>query len=188
MSPITHFLVGWSAGAAARLRGRDLGLVAWAGVLPDLDGAGALVDLAMQAAGRYSEFYAAYHRVLLHGLFGAVLIAATLAGFAERRRAVFLFSLVSVHLHFLGDLLGSRGADPGELWPISYLQPFSSAVRFIWAGQWPLDAWPNIALTVLLLAWGFYVGVRDGHTPLGAINRRADLAVVETLRARFRRV
>ncbi|MFC4160085.1 metal-dependent hydrolase [Chitinimonas lacunae] len=187
MSPITHLLIGWSAGNAVGLRGRDLALVTWAGVLPDLDGAGALLDILFQAAGQETQFYAMYHRYLLHGLFGALAIAGILCRYAVSPRRVFWLALLTIHLHFLGDLLGSRGADPAEIWPIFYLEPVSSALRLSWSGQWPLNAWPNIVLTLGLLLWGLWLGIRDGHTPLGVISARADRAVVAALRARFGR-
>ena len=46
MNPITHLLVGWSVAESAALSRRDRALVAIAGVAPDVDGAGILLDFA----------------------------------------------------------------------------------------------------------------------------------------------
>jgi hypothetical protein len=56
-----------------------------------------------------------------------------------------------------------------------------------WSGQWVLNAWPNILLTVALLALVLTRAVRRGYSPLGLVSRRADTVLVSTLRARFHR-
>src|SRR5437867_4114686 len=111
MSPVTHLFASWIIAAKTTDNLRDRRLVALSGILPDLDGAGILVDFARQAFHGEDDFfyYQKYHHYLLHGLFGAVLIGAALACLAQRRWRVAVFSFLLVHLHLLFDFVGSRG-------------------------------------------------------------------------------
>ena len=184
MNPITHFLAGWVVGAAAGLEKRDRGLVALAGVAPDLDGLGIAVDWITAQASSPTNLWGQYHHVIGHNLgFGLILTGAALAA-ARRRHLTAWLVLVSFHLHLIGDLVGARGPD-GEQWPFSYLAPFSDAWMWVWSGQWPLNAWPNIALTLALLLVVFYVAWRRGASPLEMISTRAHAGLVHALRQRF---
>jgi len=127
-------------------------------------------------------FYQKYHHYLLHGLFGAAVIAAALACFAQRPRCVALLSFLLVHLHLLCDLLGSRGPSREDLWPIYYLGPFSRNWIWIWKHQWALDAWPNRLLSIFLFAWCLKLAVACGDSFVGVFNRRADFVFVSVLR------
>ena len=189
MNPITHLLASWWLGEASSLASRDRNLITWAGVLPDLDGAGAIVDAALRALGRpQASFYLAWHHHLLHGLPGAVLIAGLVTVFSRRRMATFLWSLLAVHVHLLCDLVGSRGPAAGDLWPIGYLQPFSSQLTLVWSHQWPLDGWPNLAITMLLLALVLTRAIRAGHSPVSLVSSRANGAFAVAVQARWRRI
>ena len=95
-----------------------------------------------------------------------------------------LLALTAFHLHLLGDLVGSRGPD-GYQWPISYLFPFSTAWRLTWSGQWTLNAWPNMLLTLLVLAFTLYLALRYGRSPLEIVSPEADRAFVAKLRRRL---
>src|SRR5262249_43953592 len=127
-------------------------------------------------------YYAHYHHYLLHGAFGGILIAGSLMLFARRKWRVALLSLGVVHLHLLCDLVGSRGPDPVDLWPIFYFGPFDKDPMWIWKGQWALDAWPNRLLSVGLLAWSFWLAISLGHSFVGVFNRRVDAVFVKVLR------
>jgi hypothetical protein len=91
--------------------------------------------------------------------------------------ALFVF-----HLHLLCDLVGSRGPDPVDLWPLFYLGPFAKDPMWIWKGQWPLDAWPNRLLTVCLFAWALWLAVRLGYSFVGVFSKRLDQVFVGVLR------
>jgi len=55
---------------------RDCRLVALAGILPDADGLGVVVDIITSAGSdRATQLYAQYHHYLFHGVFGAVLVS-----------------------------------------------------------------------------------------------------------------
>ncbi len=183
MSPETHLLASWVIGAKATDNARDCRLVALAGILPDADGLGLLVDAANRAlGGPRTLFYEHYHHYLLHGAFAGVLIATSVTCFARRKWRVALLALAVVHLHLLCDLVGSRGPDPVDLWPIFYLGPFSKDPMWIWNGQWPLDSWFNRLLTVVLFGWALWLAVPRGYSFVGVFSRRLDQTFVRVLR------
>jgi hypothetical protein len=93
-------------------------------------------------------------------------------------------AFVAFHLHLLEDLVGSRGPD-GFIWPIPYLFPFSNRWIWSWGGQWKLDAWPNIALTIVLLYVTVWIAVKRGVSPVDIFAPTADRSVVAALRKRF---
>jgi membrane-bound metal-dependent hydrolase YbcI (DUF457 family) len=185
VSPITHFLAAWTAAGAVGLRNRDAAIVAACGVLPDADGLGILVDGAQALLGRGpSWYYGEYHHLLLHGIFGAVVIPLAFLPFASDRVRTFFWGFLAVHLHLLCDLVGSRGPSPDDLWPLHYLAPFSERGTVVWGGQWPLNAWPNVVLTLALLGYAFYRAAVSGYSPVGVFSVRGDRAFVETVRRR----
>ncbi|HEY6823941.1 MAG TPA: metal-dependent hydrolase [Steroidobacteraceae bacterium] len=185
MHVATHLLMGWTLAEHTTKTPRDRALVAWASVVPDLDGLGLLVDAAAPFTGGTMQWYDRYHHMLLHGLPGAVLFTAILACFASDRLRTALLVLASYHLHLLGDLLGSRGGAENALWPIHYLAPFSDAITLSWQGQWPLTSWQNTALTMALMAYAIALAIARGRSPVGLFSRRADEIFVQTLRHRF---
>jgi len=186
MSPITHLLLSWSVADEAGLSGRDRALVAVAGVVADLDGLPVVVDLANRVLGRPESFYyGQLHHYLLHGLPAAAAVTAAVALLATRRRRTALLALLVFHLHLLCDLVGARGPAPDDFWPVYYLAPLSWTPELVWSGQWALNAWPNILLTVGLIGLILARGVQRGETPVSLFSARADRAVVEALRRRF---
>ena len=182
MSPFTHLLVGWTLAETAHLSRRDRSLVALAAVLPDLDGAGILLDYAT-GASPVRGFYTDYHHVLAHNLPAALIVSALAFAIANRRALCAGLVFVSFHLHLLGDLVGSAGPG-GSIWSISYLYPFSKHA-FAWQGQWELNSWPNILITLALLGGIAVLAVRRGRTPVELVSTRADAALVHALQQRF---
>jgi len=145
--------MSWVIAAKTTDNPRDCRLVTLAGVLPDLDGLGLIPDVVTRALGyRGTLYYEHYHHFLLHGIYGGVAIAVLLACFARHRWRVLLLALLVFHLHLLCDLVGSRGPDPDDLWPIYYFGPFNKNVMWIWKGQWQLDAWRNRILSACCLS------------------------------------
>lgn len=189
MSPITHFTVSWSVAETVGRTRRERLCITLAGMLPDLDGAGLLVDLTNRVLGRPESFWSeALHHVLFHGLLGAAVtvVAAMLLGC--RRIIALLAVMLTFHLHLLCDVLGSRGPAPDEIWPIRYLAPFSDAGSFAWPGQWPLNAWPNVVLTCVLICWIGMRAIKTGVSPFSLLSTRLDAKVVKALRARWAQV
>jgi len=184
MNPASHLLVGWTVANAARLERRDRAIVTVAGVLPDVDGLGILVDLARDNGDGDLTWWWALHHHLAHNLTTAVLYSTVAFLLAKRRLVTAALAFAAFHLHLLGDVAGSRGPD-GYQWPISYLNPFSDTWQLSWSGQWELNAWPNFAITALLLAWTLRTAWRHGRSPLELVSLRADRALTTVLRQRF---
>ncbi|MEM7246550.1 MAG: metal-dependent hydrolase [Acidobacteriota bacterium] len=186
MSPITHFLVGWVTANSQRLSQRERVVVTLAGVASDIDGAGIVAELATRSWDQPLLWYSKYHHTVGHNLSFAVL--AAIVGFvvAERRWLTAGLAFLSVHLHLLGDVVGSRGPD-GFQWPLSYLFPFSDRWKWTWNGQWELNAWPNFVVTFVALGLTFFLAWKRGVSPLEMVSAKANRAFVETLRRRFPR-
>lgn len=186
MSPVTHFLASWAVAERFGTTRRNRFWITFAGVAPDLDGAGIAIDAFNRLAGRPdSDWFSAGHHVWLHGAAGclAVVAMAALGGCREIR--VLLWMAVTFHLHLLCDVLGSRGPGASDYWPICYWAPFSVAQPFVWRGQWALNSWQNFVITALLIGWAIRQAVVRGFSPVSIFSRRIDETVVNTLRARF---
>lgn len=191
MSPITHFLAGWAvAEATPNTTPKERALIALAGVIPDLDGAGVVIDGVTKLTSETpTELFATYHHDL-HTLPFAIVssVLALLAlgrgpSVLKRARVAGLVFL-AFHLHLLCDLVGSRGPD-GHQWPIPYLKPIDPEFGIQWAGQWALNAWPNFLLTGILVVGTLVLAIRRGYSPLEILTTKGDAAFVLTLRARF---
>jgi inner membrane protein len=183
MSPVTHFLAGWLLANTAALNRRERAAVVIAAVVPDIDGLGAIPELLTRNSAHPLTWFSQYHHSL-HSL--AFALAVTLVSFliAQRRWTTALLAFVSFHLHLLGDLLGSRGPD-GYSWPIPYLLPFSNSAQLSWHGQWALNSWPNLAITIVFLAATLFLAWKNGKTPLEFVSASANRALVLALRERF---
>jgi hypothetical protein len=184
MHPTTHLLAGWLIANTGGLNKRERALVAIAGAVPDLDGLGMIAEIATRNSPAPLLWWSKYHHILCHNLSFGLLYAAVAFGLATRRWRTAGLTLISFHLHILGDLCGGRGPD-GDQWPIPYLYPFSEKLQLAWSHQWFLNAWPNFFITGLALFLTFYLAWKRGFSPLEIISRRADKAVVDTLRTRF---
>lgn len=189
MSPLTHLLASWIVAVKTTKNPRDCRIATLAGLLPDADGLGLVVDIATSlAGGKPTQYYARYHHYWLHGALGAVVIALGLACFARQKGRVFLVALLLFHLHLLCDLLGSRGPSPEDLWPIFYFGPFDKDPMWLWRGQWRLDGWQNQIISVCCLFGALALAVRKGHSVVGVFSRRLDAKFLPGLRSLAQRI
>jgi inner membrane protein len=86
VAPETHLLASWIIAAKTATKPRDCRLVTLAGILPDADGLGLIVDLLSgRLGGRETCLYERYHHYLLHGTLGGLLITVLLVCFARER-------------------------------------------------------------------------------------------------------
>ena len=184
MNVLTHFLAGWALSLPPDLERRDRALIVFASVAPDLDAVVLVGDLARGRALDDCVLFATYHHVLGHNILFAALTVFGCVLLARRKALVGGLSLLAIHLHFLCDIVGSRGPD-GSQWAIPYLLPFSKAWNPAVGWQWALNAWPNIVFTIALLALALYAAWTRGCSPVGLFSERADRALVSTLRHRF---
>ena len=183
MLPVTHLMASWLVAAKSTKNLRDCRLVALGGILPDVDGLPGVVDSVNQWLGRPPTiYYFEYHHYWLHGLLGGLLIAALLTCFARQRWRVFLMALAVFHLHLLCDLVGSRGPDAIDLWPVYYFGPLTKDFAWVVQWQWPLDGWQNRVISVVLLGWCLALAIRRGDSIIGVFSRRVDGAFVRVLR------
>ena len=174
MNIVAHWFASWSvADQVPGLSAKERSALVLVGMAPDLDGPG---------------WYATYHHLLLHGAFGALLLAGLGAWAVAGTRRLFGWALLIAHLPFLCDWLGSRGPRPDDLWAISYGQPFSDAWRLTWADQWPLGGWQNARVGLGLLSWVTWRALTTGRSPAELFGQRANAAFVATLRAWRKRI
>ena len=185
MNPVTHFFIGWLTANTAQVERRERMLITVAGVAPDADGLVIVGDFLAEKSTEQLELWSTYHHVLGHNISFAALVMATAFLLARKRRSVTAFLAgISFHLHLLGDLIGSRGPE-GHQWPMPYLLPFSNAWQWIWQGQWVLNSWQNLLITVSVMGTSFYLAWKTGYSPLEMISAKADRGFITTLRNRF---
>ena len=147
MTPPQHFIISWVVANGISLNRRARLAITLAGILPDVDGLGYLIDRANLRFDIYSHYYVEYHHLIAHNLFAGLLIAGVGAYFCQPKLMVFLLSLLTFHLHLLADLAGSMGGD-GYQWPIYYLYPVLPDFTLTWSGQWELSSWKNSAIGI----------------------------------------
>ena len=85
MSPVTHFLVGWLVANTADLDRKERAVVTIAGVVPDIDGVGAIAETLTRHWDKPLLWFSEYHHILTHNLGTALLVAAVSFMVATRR-------------------------------------------------------------------------------------------------------
>jgi len=184
MNPASHFLLSWTIANTANLPRRDRALVTLTGVIPDIDGVGIIAELLTENTSMPLIWYSKYHHVLGHNLGLGLILMAAVFWLSIRRWVAAFLAFIAFHLHLFGDLVGSRGPD-GYQWPMPYFLPFSTDWTLTWEGQWELNAWPNILITLLILGITLFLAWKRGHSPVEMISLKADTALVAGLRKRF---
>jgi hypothetical protein len=58
-------------------------------------------------------------------------------------------------------------------------------MQLTWNGQWGLNTWPNVVITVILLLITFWLAWRRGFSPLEMISTKTDSLFVRALRHRI---
>ena len=185
MAPASHLLIGWLTAEADPTRSRrDRFWIALAGVLPDLDGIGVVAGLLCGSWELAQRWYGEWHHAIGHNLLAALVMAGAIGLWCRSWRTAGL-ALVSLHIHLLGDVIGSRGPD-GYQWPIPYLVPFHDW-QWTWDGQWALNAWQNTVITLAAIVVSIILAVRRGRWVTEVVSARFDAAVVAVFRRRLAR-
>jgi inner membrane protein len=193
MSPVIHLMGSWLVAAAVVDNPRDRRLVTVAGILPDVDGVGLVVDVAKALASGDEltfHYYAQYHHLWCHGWPAAIVFTTILTCFARQRWRVAAGCLITFHLHLLCDLLGSRGPSLSDLWPICYGEPVFRHPVWFWRGQWELHGWQNRSIFLVVFALSLVVAVKRGFSCVEVFSQRLNLIFVNVLKkwcARFSR-
>lgn len=161
-------MMSWLTGSKLKNHA-DRVAITIAGVAPDLDGIGILVDLF---TGKTRYFFQ-YHHVLGHSLISAIGISLLVSVFAVRKKLVFAIALIVTHLHYFCDWIGSMGPN-GETWPIAYLYPFSNGFLPDASFQWKLNDWQNQVILIALVVLTASVSIRKGNSIFEIFGRRFD--------------
>lgn len=186
MNPITHFLTSWVvADLSGKLKKKDLLLITVAGISPDVDGLGAIVEILTRNSSNPLLWWSEYHHSL-HTLLFSLIITLLVYFLSTNKLLSALLSFLAIHIHFFCDIVGSRGPD-GYQWPIFYFKPFSESFQIVWSGQWALNSWQNILITIILIAIVFFLAIKRGYSPLFFISEKYDKLFVETLKKRFKK-
>jgi hypothetical protein len=188
MSPLTHLVGSWLVASATTNNPRDRKLVALSGVLPDADGLGVIADVVGSwFSGKECTFYyyQQYHHLLLHGWPGAIVVSVLLTFFGRQRWRVLFLCLLTFHLHLVCDMVGSRGPEIGDFWPICYSEPLFRHPIWFWKHQWKLDGWQNQTLFVSIFLASLWLAMKRGYSFLEVISSRLDSVFVGVLQKWF---
>jgi len=186
MNPITHFLISWNIAEVCNNNQKDTILITAGGIIPDIDGLGAIGDMFSSEAYKltHTSLYEQYHHILCHNItFCAICLIFVLLISKRKLITAALFTL-TFHLHLLCDILGSGGGD-GYRWPIPYLYPFSTKPQLEWTGQWQLASWQNLVITLIFMITSLFLIRKKGSSPIGWISPKADKELVKTIRNRL---
>ncbi|MES9965396.1 MAG: metal-dependent hydrolase [Candidatus Sedimenticola sp. 20ELBAFRAG] len=178
MAPGQHFIISWVlANSMALDRRSRIGITA-AGVIPDLDGLGIVVDKLGPYFGYTTHLYQEYHHILGHNLFAGILMAAVIGAICKRRIAVFLLTLLVFHAHLFCDVAGSQGPD-GYQWPIPYLYPLVPELQLAWSGQWELSSPVNSVIGALFFLVALVIARYRHVTFFELFSRRVEAVVYD---------
>jgi inner membrane protein len=185
VNPITHLLLSWGvANTLPNSTRRDRAIITLAGVASDVDGLGIVAEALTSKTQYPLLWWTEYHHILGHNILAAAIVTGIAALLSSSRLYTALLTCFTFHLHLLCDVVGARGPD-GDQWPIPYLFPFSPSIQWTWHGQWSLNAWQNIVITVAAVATTVLLARRRGYSPLELVSTRANDLFVEAIRKRF---
>jgi inner membrane protein len=183
MTPPQHLIISWVVANSVTLDRRARVCITLAGILPDVDGLGYVIDRINLRFDIYSNYYTDYHHFIGHNIFAGLLIASMMAYFCQHKIAVFLLSLLTFHLHLLADLAGSMGGD-GYQWPIYYLYPLMPDLAITWSEQWELSSWRNSAIGSSFFIIALIIARYRRVTFFELFSARIEQKVAEVMRQR----
>ncbi|WP_196161265.1 metal-dependent hydrolase [Reinekea sp. G2M2-21] len=176
--------MSWLSSNLVKVGQKERAIITVAGIAPDVDGIGLLLDPIIRAFGGTSNYWGQWHHTL-HSFTFCMLIAAASYVLAKANKfTVACVAFIVFHLHLLFDLVGSRGPD-GYQWPIPYLEPFSDLYTLTWQHQWALNAWQNVVIGFVLLISVGLVAKRYHRSPFEVISKRMDEAFVRMVQRTF---
>jgi len=173
----THLMVSWYFAEATRVAtARDRRIVAWAGLMPDVDVLAYLAALVYYRFDKelaFENVWKEVHHKYTHNLsfvvvMGIVAYCLASAGDARHKARIAGLAMLACALHNFLDVVGA-----GPTWPIYPLWPLSAAGwHATWS--WTIGDWQNIVIFVLLTAGMFAYAKARGRSPIECFGDRAD--------------
>lgn len=173
MTGLSHAVIGWFIGQGGGSALRDRRIIAWMGVLPDVDVIAYPIGMipSLNPDDGYQLFVETHHHYT-HGIGMIALAAVCGLAFGRRRLRTAVLAGVAACVHVVCDVIGS-----GPEFPVYPWWPFSDVD---WTVAWsiPVNEWPNLfAGFVLLAVAGLYSRSR-GRTILEMISVEMDRELV----------
>lgn len=169
MTGLSHGVISWFLGQGGGGSLRDRRIIAWMGVMPDIDALAYPVGMipSLDPDDGYQLFFETHHHYT-HGLGMVVLAMLVGAVFGVSRLRAAVLAGVAVIVHVLCDVVGS-----GPEFPVYPFWPLSSAS---WTVEWsvPVQEWPNLLAGFLLLLAALVYTRFTGRTILEMISLRMD--------------
>jgi len=173
----THLMVSWYFAEAADVAApRDRRIVAWAGLMPDIDVlayVGALLYYRFDKELAFENVWKEVHHRYTHNLAfvlvtGAIAYWLASARDARHKARVAMLAMTACALHNFLDVVGA-----GPTWPIYPLWPFPGPG---WSAtwSWTIGDWQNIAIFVVLTVGMFVYARARGRSPMECFGDRAD--------------
>lgn len=154
-----------------------------AGISPDVDGVGLLIDIGLMLSHIQTNFWGEWHHKLHSLPFGILVSIAAALVVKTKRVLTFVISFLLFNLHIFCDVIGSRGPN-GYQWPIPYLFPFDKELRLSWSGQWELNAWPNMLITFVALLCACVLIRYKKSSPFEVFSKKMDTVLTNMLVSR----
>ena len=177
----THMLISWGIANSFKLERKERIFVTAAGIIPDLDGLGIIVD----SLDQNSQFHLKYHHIVGHNLLLGITFAILAYLCCKCKLRVLILTFLCFHVHLLCDLISGRGPD-GISWPIYYL-PFSPDFELSWSGQWYLHAWPNTVVCLIFIIITFLIARKYKLTPIKCVSESLDQKVLNCFKSVFKK-
>lgn len=173
----THLMVSWYFAEASDVEAsRDRRIVAWAGLMPDIDVVaylGALVHYRFDKELAFENVWKEVHHRYTHNLAfvivtGAVAYWLASAGDAKHKARIAALAMIACALHNFLDVVGA-----GPTWPIYPLWPLPGPG---WSAtwSWTIGDWQNIAIFVVLTVGMFVYAKARNRSPVECFGDRAD--------------
>lgn len=184
MNPITHYLISFAISSNFTLSKKERTLTTISGIIPDIDGIGIIAELISKKTNYNLNWWSEYHHVLAHNITFAIIISLFVFILTRKIRC-FLLSFFIFHIHLFCDIIGGRGPD-GFQWPIDYLYPFSNKLQLVWYGQWQLNSWQNIVITIIFIIITIKIAIKKNISPIEIFSEKYNKIVILTIKNRFK--
>jgi hypothetical protein len=174
-------MCSWLASTTVKLNKRERTVITCAGIIPDIDGFGLIVDFVAKNFGYTTHYWFQFHHQL-HTLPFCLLISGISAYVAKTKKLmVAVMACFVFHLHLFCDLIGARGPD-GYQWPMPYFSPFSDDIQLKWSNQWELNAWPNILIGIGLMVTVILVARKKQISPFEIVSPQMNNAFLKMVK------